>query len=343
MFIKTKKKEIFFALFLVTGAFIYGLIVGHKNIFPFEQLVTMKRFLSGEGNRVPYTEYIDENEALAFFIKGSEISSVQEIEVDNSIDLPYELIIDPDIYTFDNKAFDLTKEGLYRFIFPGTINEQRIVYQNDIDSLMSSISGVVSHGKVDDNKRVNELTEKSLNEKLSLTCGVLSFWTKALLDKFDIKSRVVVGLTLDKWNDYDNGHTLIEVWRDKYDKWVVYDLDNNAYFYDTIKNIPLSFVQFSDKIKKNEKYQIEYISNDTKIDITGSKNEDGFSDLFIQEHKFNNIRDWYKRVIQVPIIYDHKLKTFVFSNLKEKARIESYSSDLVHLSEKEFQKYYDNN
>ena len=58
-----------------------------------------------------------------------------------------------------------------------------------------------------------------------------------------IESRVVQTLTVEDWNSYNNGHTMIEIYRHDFNKWVLYDLDNNAYF--SANQIPLSLLEFS--------------------------------------------------------------------------------------------------
>ncbi len=77
---------------------------------------------------------------------------------------------------------------------------------------------------------------------MSLICGYISKFAHELLDELGIKSRIVYRHTLHNLTGYDDGHVMIEVFRDDLKKWVLYDIDNNCYF---IKNkTPLSFVEF---------------------------------------------------------------------------------------------------
>ncbi len=49
-------------------------------------------------------------------------------------------LISTGTYDFSGNSYLLENEGLYRFLLPGKVNAQRIVYKNDLDSLLSSIS-----------------------------------------------------------------------------------------------------------------------------------------------------------------------------------------------------------
>ena len=51
------------------------------------------------------------------------------------------------------------------------------------------------------------------------------------MSRYNIRARFVLTLTLDPWNSYDNGHSMIEVYREDLKKWVLYDVDENAYFH----------------------------------------------------------------------------------------------------------------
>ena len=71
---------------------------------------------------------------------------------------------------------------------------------------------------------------KALNSKIFGTCGTITIWIQEILESNNIKSRIVQTLTLDDWNTYDNGHTMIEVYHNDLQKWILYDLDSNVYF-----------------------------------------------------------------------------------------------------------------
>ena len=251
------------------------------------------------------------------------------------------LVIKPGTYVVFDNVYDLNKEGLYRFIYPERENHQRIVFNGNVDSLLSSVAWIYSHGNLDDKKTETELNTKALNSKIFGTCATISHWIQNLLDKQQINSRVVQTLTLDEWNNYDNGHTMIEIYREDHKKWVVYDLDNNAYF--SINDVPLSLIEFVNSVK-DDSYEINYIANDSRLDISNFLSINGYNYAFFSESIVANedtLREWYKRVIQVPLIPDLN-NNYYFFDYDNRFKIEGYASNYKYLTEKEFLKRFYN-
>lgn len=221
--------------------------------------------------------------------------------------------------------------GLYRFVYPPKENQQRIVYDGNLDTLLSGLSWIITFGNYDDSKSNDELTLKAQESKLIITCGRASVWTHDILNKFGVKSRIVTSLTLDEWNSYDNGHTLIEVYRKDYNKWVVYDLDQNVYF--ERKGTPLSFFEFSN-YSSSGSYEIKYISDDVGADISNFLTEDKkYNYAFFAESLTAFPKQWYKRAIQVPMIQDGDYYYFFNNN---RSRIESYSDNYKYMRKDRF-------
>jgi len=287
------------------------------------------------------TSYTRENnKPIVVYLNNNKINKINKINKASKLkanEIPSELIIPAGTYDFLGSHYLLQDEGLYRFFLPGKINVQRIIYKNDLDSLLSSISWIVTHGNSDNRKSNLELSDKALHSKLFLTCGNTSNWAHSILSKLNIKSRVVASLTMDNWNDYDNGHTLIEVWRDKHNKWVVYDLDNNSYFTSNKGTIPLNLLEFSQSVVRND-YKVIYLSVDTKLDVSNFM-ADGYNYNFFAENINVNIRGWYRRVIQVPMIYSGE--KYYFMDEGNSKKVESYSTEYKYMDKNSFlNKFY---
>lgn len=254
------------------------------------------------------------------------------------------LIIPTGIYQIAGITYDLRKEGLYRFMFPGVLNKQRIVYKKDVDKLLSSISWIATHGNSDDKLTITSLMSKASKSKLVITCGVVSTFAKKVLDKLAIKSRIVVGMTSGKYNDYDNGHTLLEVYRPKYNKWVVYDLDNNCYMAD--RGTPLSFLEVSHYVRTNKAFNFIKLSEDTKLG-EAFKSSGGYDYSFYSEYIVVNnksLRSWYKRVLQIPLIGDQSFYYF-HSDSQTAQRLMKYSPQYKRIknSREYLQRFYPEN
>tara|TARA_B100000686_G_scaffold205008_1_gene211826 strand:- start:556 stop:1599 length:1044 start_codon:yes stop_codon:yes gene_type:complete len=258
-------------------------------------------------------------------------------------DIPDQLIIPPGTYSYLGDSYSLNKEGLYRTIRtdPNNVgNIQRIVYKNDLDSLLSSISWIITQGYSDIGKTDWELYYQAMIGKLRLTCGPTSQWVKYILDSLNIKSRLVKTITLNKWNGFDDGHALIEVWREKWNKWVVYDFTNNSYFKPKNGGAPFSLIEFS-KIVPNDNYEIISLSFDTPFEMTKFNSGYRFysqtvGDLWYWEETRANLRAWYRRIMQVPLIFDPSRNTFLFNDKINKNKIEQLERQSLYVNEKKF-------
>ena len=133
---------------------------------------------------------------------------------------------------------------------------------------------------------------------------------------------------------------MIDIYRDDFNKWVLYDLDNNAYF--SVNQIPLSLLEFHESVNKGN-YDIHFLTNDTKNDISNFKGNDGYDYAFFAESINSNeetLRDWYHRVIQVVIISDTE-NDYHFYDQNHREQIENYSNQYKFLEYEEFiQKFY---
>jgi hypothetical protein len=97
---------------------------------------------------------------------------------------------------------------------------------------------------------------------------------------------------------------MIEVYEKDLEKFVLFDLDNNAYFLQD--NKPLSFIEFINAVKTGN-YEIERIAQDPYSAVSAFKSKSSDFDYnFLQIQLVANdelLNDWYKRVAQVPFIH----------------------------------------
>ena len=132
----------------------------------------------------------------------SAFGNVDFLEIDSlsseSNQLPDSLFISAGKYKCYENTYNLKAAGVYRFIYPGIGNEQRIVHNGDIDTLLSSIAWVVTHGNSDTSLNNKLLLQKATQSKIFTTCGKVSRLANSILDKFEIKSRIVSGVTTDE-------------------------------------------------------------------------------------------------------------------------------------------------
>lgn len=290
----------------------------------------------------PYSE--SDNAPIVYHALNTNIKTIIPNDSNfNSKELPSELIIPSGNYVFKEKTYSLSSEGLYRFILPLEKNEQRIVFDGkNINSLMSSVAWIYSHGNSDNLKNFEQINSKALNSKIFGTCGAISIWIQGILESKNIDSRIVQTLTLDEWNTYDNGHTMIEVFRNDLGKWVLYDLDNNVYF--SKNGIELSLIEFVDAVKNNT-YEIHYLASDTTLDVSNFISENKYEYAFYAESVYaneNTLRTWYERIIHVPMIGENEFSYFTINGDEDRLRMESYASHHKFLPKNEFNlKFYE--
>ncbi len=295
------------------------------------------------GGRSAVAKDFDENvidRPIVYYLNGEEVVIITPSGDHSSNALSDRLITSPGLYSIWGNSYNLSREGLYRFVLPGKENIQRIVYRDDLDSFLSSVSWIVSHGNSDNKKSFSVLSAKALHSKIFVTCGAVSKWAQELLSSIQVESRLVGGITIDEWNTYNNGHLLIEVWHKSWKKWVVFDLDNNSFFLPNDSETPLSVIQWSEHVA-DRKYRIVHIAKDTRVDISDFRGKNGFDYGFFSEGLNADIRTWYARVMQVPFVYDQDERLYRFMDKQWRERVEGYSPNYKYL-EKDifFRKYY---
>ena len=309
-------------------------------------LVFVIRYAFGTWPWVPIINYLartdrpysdKDDTPFAYRMYGTTLETVLPSASGGGKDLPDALVIPPGCYRVWGRQYDLTQEGLYRFVAPGKRNRQRIVYNEDPDVLLSGIAWIASHGTADDALTNKEKIAKAMRGKLSLTCGEISVLAQALLENAGVKSRLVMTLTLDEWNTYDNAHTFIEVFRDEWGKHVAYDLDNNGYFIHAKKKVPLSVMEFI-RCLPGKEYVTHRIAADTPLDVSGFRSSDGFDWTFLAERIQANLHDWYARVAQVALVKDGA--RFCFCDEANKERILSYNFRFRYMDRESFYKKF---
>lgn len=270
------------------------------------RIVPMPGIAGAQDQPVVYRSVLDTTEIVSGF-------------TGSAPELPSTLVIAPGQYGFLGNAYDATEPAFYRFLHPST-NQQRIVYEagrDNVEVLLSGFAWAHWHGSLDNALSAAALTQKATTTKLSLTCTPVSQWALSILSTYHVQARLVQSLTLDAWNSDDNGHSMIEVYRQDVAKWVLYDVDQNACF--LRQGTPLSLVDMIDYSASGD-YDIKYLASDATM------TEDV-------------LRTWYRRVLQVPIINGcFYLPT---PNDADRARVAGYAGqNYTYLTESQFRQQF---
>jgi len=274
------------------------------------------------------------NEPLAFRLCGMESELVKPCGRPGRR-LPATLILPPGRYTVHSLNYNLTREGLYRFLNPGVENRQRIIFRKDPVALLSAISWLAAHGSRDDSKSIAEWKSIAQREKVIITCGSVAKMGVQLLHEQGIPARVVQSKTLAKLNTYDNGHVMMEAWIGG--QWVLVDLDVKVMF--LRKGKRLSLLEFAAAALQGD-YKFERISAATGIAV-GCFVENNYDYGLFMESAFCNeacLRRWYKRVMMLPLLRagDEWFISASPADARKAAQIYGAGRKLVCLPRREF-------
>lgn len=218
-------------------------------------------------------------------------SSVTATEVPNALVLP------PSVYEYEGGSLDLSKEGMHRLINYPTHITQRIAFKNDVKSLLAALSMLTTHGYTHDSLSSAEAKRMALTSKLVMTCGSAAKFAQAILAEQGVKSRLCGGVTVGDYNEYDNGHTMLEVMIDG--RYQVFDMSTKRLFEGTILSLCCQFV--TDYIPPHEVFHTQNLVASTPMMFNGMDFhllcEETFKDKA-------SVLKWYRRVLQVPFIQE---------------------------------------
>lgn len=166
--------------------------------------------------------------------------------------------------------------------------------------------------------------------KLEMSCGSICEFAIQYLSEKGVNARFILSLTLEEWNSYNNGHSMIEIREG--DKWTLWDLD--------LKNI---------FVKKGKKLNAIELLENPDYEIIRFNRSDIFSESGIhtmEKYGLNlttpeGIREFYKRCFQVILIKENG--NFYFTcDKNDIKRIESYptSEPLLYIPPHEFIKTF---
>jgi len=116
-----------------------------------------------------------------------------------------------------------------------------------------------THGKLHDNR--TEAYLDKLPHKV-MTCGPFSNYVAKKLKKKDFVVRRVCVLTLNEWDNRNNGHEMIEVFIGN--RWLLFDVDMHCFYVQGDKI--LNTYQLVEIVKRKEQFTIIPILDDIDIE-----------------------------------------------------------------------------
>lgn len=273
--------------------------------------------LSGSvAHGTPFAEEISQNCSFSptdSAIFGYRISQNEVLSVctttGTAMALPNQLVIGPGKYLLSfpekngevfSRVISAIKPGVYKFIVPGLGSRQFVVWwpRLGVTRLLTDFGYMYVHGNRDDELHLEALATVGTTRNISVTCGTISNLLRNVLNKFRIKSRIVVSRTLDRPNGLDDGHIMLEIREGK--SWALFDPDSRSFFGTKsrklgVADIPIGFVPL---VGKN----IQLYGPLMMVDVGGFVNTNGDDLSFLEQRSrvsSASLTTWYTRVLGV--------------------------------------------
>lgn len=273
------------------------------------------------------------NQPLAYYLCGQDVKDIHPGRVKGR-PLPATLVIPPGIYRVHGHSYRLVNEGLYRFLHPAVDNQQRVVYRSDPWALVSALSWLSSHGNRDNLKNISDYLKIAMREKLIVTCSYMSGFGQHIFSEQGIPARVVQAVTLDKLNNYNNGHTLLEIKLGG--KWTLVDLDIKFLFRRNGRR--LSLLEAVEAVAEDN-YQLEPLAQAVGITVSNFVRKGYDYGLWMETNFFSHsaIRNWYRRIMMIPLMPKSDRPTcFTARTAFQRRKAKKYYPNSVYLPRPDF-------
>ena len=255
--------------------------------------------------------------------------------------LPETLFISPGTYRVDGRAFRLDAEGVYRFYALGRLSAQRVVSNADAETTPGLLAWLWSYGNHDDVLSLDALQKELRCRAVEVTCTASARLCCRLLAQLGIPSREVLLLTLDPWDNYDNGHTLVEIHSPSHG-WFAFDPSFKCLF--RRGDARLSLASLAACATAGDEYVIERVGGATPF---SSFRQRGYDFRFWVEHRLASepeLRRWLARTAGAALIGDAGAYCFTTDDDAVRNRVmeypKEYVSDVRYLPPDEFQRRF---
>lgn len=237
-------------------------------------------------------------------------------------ELPDNLCVSPGTYVLAGQVWNMTAPGVYRFSAEGMNLRQVLVPTKDPRVNCELTQWLHGYGSTDHRHNTDKCIELAKTRRIWLTCTGAAHLAVAILRMCGHSARVVMGLTMDEWNTYNNGHTLIEVKTD--DGWIRFDPTIGGW--PQINGLPVSLLQLTREQEKSFRLSFVHTCLARSFGKVQYRSEPG--EFWLEQALLNDdlYIDWYQRVMQLPGILSEGYFHFPISDSLTRTRMLSYST-----------------
>ena len=212
----------------------------------------------------------------------------------------------PGFVAIGSSVFDLRSNGVYRFYRLARLSEQRIVWQGNLDVLLSMLGYLWIYGSLNDPEDRGSVLSTIRRRVIAGTCFRLASVAAELLADAGVTARVVAFVTLDSWGGRDDRHTLVEVQSPDSD-WFLYDPSFNLCFVENGRR--LSLVNAVESLRR-ERATLEHLPGTVGH---GPFNMHRLGHSFWVDERIGSndiLYDWYRRLAGLPLVHDNGIEAF---------------------------------
>ncbi len=229
-------------------------------------------------------------------------------------DLSNDLLQPPGQVRVSGQVFRVEEPGIYRWHCLPNLSEQRLVGpEKDVEDLLSYIGCLWMYGGDTLRTRISDPREMLKTEVFMGTCGFIALTAQSVLTSLGFKVRLVAGVTLERWDGMDDGHTLLEVFTES-SGWVAYDPSHSSLFRGSTKGRDLrSIIGSSD-------FSFETLRGNTG---RGLYRKNGYDFGFWMDERIlsrDRLTDWYRRTLQVPLVESAGVFFYPLDSVRSKDR-----------------------
>lgn len=297
----------------------------------------LKKSYSKVFQRLPLNKTLCPNTAVLLFLSSKYVTDISsKLFPAKNKKYTTKLIVEPGCLTINTLSFVADTEGVYRLIHEDGKTYQFIVFKKDLMQLYYSIGALFIHaGGKYNHSSTGQLLQLANTQLLEVTCGTASRVSEVLLSQVGMQVRQVSFFTLEKWNSYDNGHTLLEIWDSKWDKWRLIDFDLKCEYFAEDKETPIGLIE----LVESSSFHLKFFG---ARQLTGHRGLGVDSTFLFQGIFLDNTlaKQWIKQKAQFAVLHSNgKYLSFIL-DLQQLEEAQHLLPNYSFVSKDKFMEHY---
>ena len=264
-----------------------------------EIALLFRRLIGSKGPVEEVIAFLETETEIVQLVEAREAVSRQTLDLRDE-----SLILSPGFYELEGSQYDCTRPGVYRFAIPQKANHQRVVLDRcNVFANAKFLSLVSIRGNCDNKLEFSQKVSEASKRFLRMTCTYNALFVFRLLSQKGFSTRMVQGHTLESLNSYNNGHSLLELYADSLEKFVVIDIDKKGFFRQG--STALNIFELCRVVYLGQEFEFVSYAKFSMFDTRFSDLKTGFDYSFFECSQYASIQGMLqgvKRTCQVPVM-----------------------------------------